>query len=195
MDFSLCSEEARGKYYKEKSSYSNRDEKGEIIINKEMDICLLMAYGYILAAGTSYVYALNYFYRAYGLDPENPMVNLSLALAYTQHGLKRQTDNRQYCILQGLNFMHQYYDLRKNAEKFDERQEAHYNMGKTYHMLGMTHLAAPYYQKVLDAAKEEPQRSEAADLSIDAAYNLQSIYASVGNFELASIITKQWLVI
>lgn len=194
MDYSLASKERRERFYREKAGYSNRNEKGDLVINKELDVALLMTYGYILAAGSSFVYALNYFYRAYAMDPENPMINLSLGLAYIQHGVKRQAENRQHAILQGLMFMHIYYDSRKEAENFDERQEAHYNIGRTYHLIGLTHLAIPYYRKVLNGAEENvvPSRE---DLFIDAAYNLQTIYAMAGNMELAESITRKWLVI
>ncbi|RFU78288.1 rna polymerase iii transcription initiation factor complex [Trichoderma arundinaceum] len=46
-----------------------------------MDICLLMLYGHILFTSTSYTYAIGYFLRAWSLDHENAMVNLSLGLA------------------------------------------------------------------------------------------------------------------
>ena len=138
---------------------------------------------------------MNYYYRAYALDPKNPMVNLSLGLAYIQHALKRQSDNRQHGILQGLTFLHNYYESRRESTHFEERQEAHYNMGRTYHLLGLVHLAIPYYQKVLDGIKEEDQESAQEELVTDAAYNLQTIYALSGNMELAEHVTNKWLVI
>lgn len=78
----------------------------------------------------------------------------------------------------------------------EEKQEAHYNIARAYHMLGLTHLALPYYKLVLEeptqSTTEEPLR---VDLRIDAAYNLQTIYSSVGNTALANAITERWLVL
>ncbi|KAF5670370.1 transcription initiation factor TFIIIC, partial [Fusarium circinatum] len=56
---------------------SERGENGEPVL----DACVLMLYGHILFTSTSYTYALGYFLRSLALDPENPMVNLSLGLA------------------------------------------------------------------------------------------------------------------
>jgi len=193
MDYSLVNEESRKKYFSEKGSYSAQDESGRSIINNEMDVALLMLYGHILYSGSSYSHALNYFHRAYALDPKNPMINLSIGLGYIHYGLKRQADNRQFQIMQGLSFLKGYYDSRRLSDKVEERQEAHYNMARAYHMLGLTHLALPFYVKVLDEVQGSQTSKE--DLVLDAAYNLQSLYAMAGNMEMAQLITEAWLVI
>jgi len=90
--------------------------------------------------------------------------------------------------------MMKYYNARKESEHIEERQEAHYNIARIYHMLGMNHLALPYYQKVLDETAGG-KRSNREDLVIDTAYNLQTMYAVAGNLELARKITERWLVI
>lgn len=59
MDFALTDEESRRKYFAEKGSYSAVDENGQLIINNDLDIALLMLYGHILYTGSSYVYALS----------------------------------------------------------------------------------------------------------------------------------------
>ena len=59
MDYSLVDKVAREKYYNEKASYTAQDAKGHLIINDDVDIALLMLYGYILYTGTSYSYALS----------------------------------------------------------------------------------------------------------------------------------------
>ncbi len=63
MDYVLVSPEARKKYFAEKGSYSARDANGNLIINTDMDVALLMTYGHILYTGTSYTYALSKFPR------------------------------------------------------------------------------------------------------------------------------------
>lgn len=176
----------------EKGSYSATDDNGHLIINDDMDICLIMLYGHILYVGQSYAYALNYFFRAYALDPQNPMVHLCLGLTYCHHALKRQCENRQHHILQGMSFLHLYHEARIKSDKLEERQEAHYNLGRVYHMLGLNHLAIPYYQMVLN---EGGGRSEREDIVLDTAYNLQTMYAIAGNTGLAQEVTRKWLVI
>lgn len=137
----------------------------------------------------------DYLFRAYSLDQGNPMINMSVGLCYIQYAMKRQTGSRPYVIMQGISFMQNYYDNRKNAPKLEEREEAHYNMARTYHMLGLSHLAIPFYLKVLSEAEltgEEPGRD---DLVVDAAYNLQTLYSVAGNAALAKAVTEKWLVI
>ncbi|KUJ12679.1 RNA polymerase III transcription factor-like protein TFIIIC subunit Tfc4 [Mollisia scopiformis] len=195
MDYSLVSEDKRRRHYADKGSYSAQDSKGHIIINSDMDVALLMLYGHILFTGGSYPYALNYFFRAYALDPSNPMINLNIGLACIHHALKRQTENRQYSIIQGLSFMMVYYQLRLQCPRSEERQEAHYNMARVYHMLGLVHLAIPFYQKVFDEISGVPEQPTHEKLVLDTAYNLQAIYSMSGNTELAEEVTRRWLVI
>lgn len=124
------------------------------------------------------------------------MINLSIGLTYVQHALKRKAENRQYFILQGLTFLFTYYDVRKMSPNIEERQEAHYNIARAYHMLGLNHLALPYYSLVLEEhARSNLQVVQKEDLIIDAAYNLQTIYTTAGNPQLADAITERWLVV
>jgi len=195
MDFSLMPEHKRQKHYADKGSYSVHGEDGVAIVNTDMDIALLMLYGQILFTGGSYTYALNYFFRAYALDPLNPMINLNIGLAYIHHALKRQTENRQYSIIQGVSFMLSYYESRSRCAHIEERQEAYYNMARAYHLLGLVHLAIPFYRKVFDEVLNLPEHQTYEWLVLDTAYNLQAIYAMSGNAELADEITRQWLII
>lgn len=124
------------------------------------------------------------------------MIKLNIGLAYIHHALKRQTDNRQYSILQGLSFMLSYYESRIDSIHVEERQEAHYNMARAYHMLGLVHLATPFYQKVLKEISEiSAKQPMLEELVLDTAYNLQAIYAASGNVKLAEDVTRRWLVI
>lgn len=59
MDFSLIGEDRRKSLFHDKASYTTKDEKGNQIRAWEMDVALLMLYGHILYAGTSYSYALS----------------------------------------------------------------------------------------------------------------------------------------
>ena len=91
--------------------------------------------------------------------------------------------------------MFNYYEARKSSPNLDERQEAHYNIARVYHMLGITNLAIPYYELVFRELEDAEGEMSREDLVTDAAYNLQFIYATAGNEELALKITRKWLVI
>jgi general transcription factor 3C polypeptide 3 (transcription factor C subunit 4) len=116
------------------------------------------------------------------------MINLNIGLAYIHFALKRQAENRQHLILQGMTFLFAYYDSRKQSPRIEERQEADYNIARAYHMLGLSHLAILYYTRVLkkDPDSEGPLRE---DLILDASHNLQLIYGIVGNPELVETVT------
>ena len=72
----------RHSVWKERATLSTRDEAGEPITAKELDIALLVLYGHMLYSGNSFYPALNYFFRAYALDDQNPAVLLSIALSF-----------------------------------------------------------------------------------------------------------------
>lgn len=62
MDYSLVSEDYRRKHFGEKGSYTSKDSKGNTIVNDDMDVALLVLYGHMLYAGTSFPYALRTFH-------------------------------------------------------------------------------------------------------------------------------------
>ncbi len=69
MDYALVGPESRREHFAEKASYSARDEKGNCIVNDDMDIALLMLYAHMLYSGTSYPYALSEDAPSYPLLP------------------------------------------------------------------------------------------------------------------------------
>jgi general transcription factor 3C polypeptide 3 (transcription factor C subunit 4) len=129
------------------------------------------------------------------------MIHLTIGLAYIHHALKRQTENRQHAILQGFTFLFTYYDVRKVSEHQDQRIEANYNIARAYHMLGITNLAIPYYWKVLGEESKgkgrvgEASKADLPPMLLEAAFNLQGIYRTSGNLDLAKAVTEEWLVI
>ncbi|KAL8651816.1 MAG: hypothetical protein Q9226_004535 [Calogaya cf. arnoldii] len=177
MDQSLVGQRQHSIPFHEKASYTTRDDEGNPIQASDMDLSLLMLYGYILYLGKSYSLALNYFYRAFALAPTNPTINLSLALAYIQHALKRQSENRHHLVTQGLTFLFTYYDLRHQSPVQSEQQEADFNVARTYHMLGLTHLAIPYYERCL-ASQIDRCGNTGVDFTIEAAFALRNIWAA-----------------
>ncbi|RMZ79942.1 hypothetical protein DV738_g2987, partial [Chaetothyriales sp. CBS 135597] len=82
---------------------------------QEMDVVLLMLYGQILYATGSFMSALNYFSRARAVDPENPLVLLSIALCYLHQAMRRaegKDGTRHGLVLMGWAMMSEYEEKR-----------------------------------------------------------------------------------
>lgn len=209
----------RESIYRERASLSTRDDSGEAIPAEELDVALLVLYGHILYSGNSFFPALNYLFRAYDLDDQNPAVLLSIGLCYIHQSLKRQSENRHYLIMQGLSFMHEYRRVREQkGTLLAERQEMEFNFARVWHMLGIAHLATEGYEKVLALTEEQKQAQQAQnggdvamtdaessqdqqkvpfeeEFSREAAVALQNIYALSGDLKSAQEVTAKYLVI
>jgi len=123
------------------------------------------------------------------------MVLLSVGQCYIHYALKRQSENRQYLLVQGFVFLHRYYDLKIASPDAAERQEAHYNMARSYHAIGIPHLAAEFYQRALRDPPDDSESSilEQTDLTREAAYNLQQICWAGGDLEAVKSISEKYL--
>jgi general transcription factor 3C polypeptide 3 (transcription factor C subunit 4) len=182
---------------------------------REMDVVLLCLYAQILYAGGSFPNALSYYYRAYALDPKNPMVLLSMALSYTHQMFKRQNENRHAYLMQGLAFFEEYAECRvAQVEKAGERDakqvrvEVEFNRARMWQMLGLGDLAVKGYAKVLElrggrpteredsgGVGEEVETGEMESFTMEAAYAMQTTYALNGDLDSARAITERWMVI
>jgi general transcription factor 3C polypeptide 3 (transcription factor C subunit 4) len=198
----------RASVFQERATLTTKNASGEPIPAEEMDVALLVLYGHILYAGNSFTNALNYFFRAYALDPDNPAVLLSIGLSYIHHSLKRQSDNRHYLIMEGLAFMQEYRRVRECSKIPQERQEMEFNFARVWQMLGLAHLAVQGYERCLQLSEEIKRERErlvndedvgqevwVEDFSREAAYALQCLFAISGETILAKKITERWLVI
>ncbi|KAI9728404.1 MAG: transcription factor TFIIIC subunit tfc4 [Chrysothrix sp. TS-e1954] len=125
-----------------------------------LDPQLLVMYGNVLHAASSFQNALAYYLRVYAMDPGNALNLLSISTAYAQNAFKRQTDNRHYHIMQGIAFFEKYRDARlgdlgqfrgKKKRWLQSHREAeiHFNEGRMYHLLGLPQLASPAYERCL----------------------------------------------
>jgi general transcription factor 3C polypeptide 3 (transcription factor C subunit 4) len=229
MDFTLPDTDDKPKptrqsVWRERAALSTKDENGKDIPAYELDIALLVLYGHILYSGNSFYPALNYFFRAYAIDDQNPVVLLSIALCYIHHSHKRQCDNRHYLIMQGLSFMHEYRRVReKRGTTLQERQEVEFNFARVYHGLNLSHLAIPGYERVLQIGKDIQQQAMkqsagatdgddvnmdganavavtsghnfVEDFSREAAFALQCLHVFGGDTLTAKDVTENWLVI
>lgn len=140
----------------------------------------------------------DYFLRAFALDPKNYMIKLSLALGYLHYALKRQAGNRHHILMQGFALLLEYYDSRQKCSSYSEKQEAEYNVARAYHLLGLTHLAIPYYERCLAlsaAVQVEEMGCGGEDFATEAAIALQAFWAASGNLGKAQEVTETWLVI
>ena len=126
------------------------------------------------------------------------MIKLSLALGYVHYALKRQVENRHQILMQGLSLLLEYYEDRCRSGISSHQQEAEYNVAHVYHLLGLTHLAVPYYERCLclnQSVQKGGSTSQVEDFAVEAAINLQSFWAASGNTARALEITERWLVL
>jgi len=131
------------------------------------------------------------------------MVLLSISLAYLHRSMQRQSENRHMQALQGITFLFEYFDARTNpptppqaAVQAALEQEASFNVARSFHHLGLAHLAIPYYQRCLEISDTWADKGGVTgDLKWEAAYMLQMIYVTSGNTKEARMITEKWLVL
>ncbi|KAH9826603.1 transcription factor tau subunit sfc4-like [Teratosphaeria destructans] len=188
----------------------NYEQKSSVLENRrlrigdgtgQLDAGILMLYGSMLFYGvTRNSNPLAYYLRALAIEPDNYSIHLAIGINYLHHAMKRMTDNRQTQIQQGLSFLSRYRALRVASGRAAHVQEAEYNVARAHHMVGLTHLAVPGYEVVLQysqAVREEAGEDEAAaeDFAKEAAYALQQILALAGNQEAAMGVTEEYLVI
>ena len=220
MDFSFVGEDRKRSLFQQRASYTTKDCEGSPIQAEDLDVALLMLYGHILFAGRSYAYSvsmlktsllwsrsnptltchiyLDYFLRALALDPKNAIIKLSTALGYIHWSLKRQAENRHHVLLQGFAFLMEYYTDRQRDHNWFEMQEAEYNVGRAYHVLGLIHLAIPYYKRCLELGqmlKRSCTLKRSENFEKEAALALQGHWGANGDMRRAREVTEGWLVL
>lgn len=72
-----------------------------------------------------------YLYRAFALEPNDPLLCLLGCVASLGRATNRQVDNRNHTIVQGLSMLKSYARLRGENEP-----EVEYNFGRAYHQMG-----------------------------------------------------------
>ncbi|KAH3941420.1 hypothetical protein HBI56_198610 [Parastagonospora nodorum] len=209
MDFALLTEEQRIWYnFRDRKDnaggFQNSVNREDVKFVVDHDPALFALYAHVLQCGGSYMAALNYYFRAFAITPDDPILNLSIGIAYIQHAMKRLSENRQYQIQQGLAFVNRYYELRTKDNIAIHCQEAEFNFARIWHGLGLVTHALPAYERCI--AMSERVKQEAADqcsdgnwghedFKFEAAFAIQSIYAISGNAEAARHVTENVLVI
>ncbi|POW03655.1 hypothetical protein PSTT_10954 [Puccinia striiformis] len=184
----------------------------------------LVTFAQILAGTRSFKSAIVYYLRIRESYPDEPLINLLLAITYVQRAMQRQTDNRHHQIVQSLfsrmmdeiwsglltgrAFLTQglaFFDHYRTVRQKEFSQEVEFNLGRIYHGLGLTTLAVRHYNRVLALAppidgslssEDSPSSSEPPDdLSNLAAYNLVLIYSTSGSPDLAHRLICQYLTV
>jgi general transcription factor 3C polypeptide 3 (transcription factor C subunit 4) len=170
---------------------------------KDHDPAIFTLYAHVLMCGGSYTAALNYYFRAFAVRPHDPVLNLSIGVAYIQHAMKRLSENRQFQLQQGLSFVYRYYELRTKDRVPEYCSEAEYNLGRIWHALGLTSQAITAYERCIqlsEALRALPEDKRRADIrqvdnfATEAAFSIQTIYALSGNFSGAKGVTERVLV-
>ena len=147
---------------------------------------LYYIYAVLLYSSRGFLSALQYLSWLEKDTPDDPMVNLLMGLCHTHRSMQRLTANRHFQFLHGLRYLYRYYDIRSTMYSELEKQEADYNVGRAFHLMGLTSIAITYYNRVLEDYKDE-------ELKKHAAYNCVVIYQGSGNIKLANSIMEQYL--
>lgn len=160
----------------------------KVVVNPEKlaSPYLYYIYAVLLYSSRGFLSALQYLSWLEKDTPDDPMVNLLMGLCHTHRSMQRLTANRHFQFLHGLRYLYRYYDIRSTMYTELEKQEADYNVGRAFHLMGLTSIAITYYNRVLENYKDE-------ELKKHAAYNCVVIYQGSGNIKLANHIMEQYL--
>ncbi|KAG9091420.1 transcription factor TFIIIC subunit tfc4 [Ceratobasidium sp. 370] len=154
----------------------------------------ISAYGQISGGTRSYQTEIYYLFKAYDLEPNDPVICLSLGTACIGRAMQRQADNRNHMVAQGFAFLHKYRTLRAGDGPL-QVEEVEYNLGRGFQQLGLHAFALKHYQAVLERAEQRRKADTQAPLGIarEAAYNLSLIHVTSGSPELARDLYLNWL--
>jgi general transcription factor 3C polypeptide 3 (transcription factor C subunit 4) len=201
MDYGILT--ATGEHLIRDKLFTVRPQSAITWRHETHDPVLFAQYAHMMLMGFAPKSGLNYYYRAYAIRPEDPMLNFSIGLAYISLSLKRQADNRQYQIQQGFTHLQRYHETRKRSPQAILRQEAEFNMGMVYHSLGIFHQALPAFENALALSEEVQEegsekgipKGEIEDFGVEAAMAMRSIMAFNGDAKSAHAMTEKYLVL
>ena len=170
------------------------------MINKNPnDPHLMMIHGQIFQSNRSFPLSIVRFMEVIKLLPESPLAWLCLAVSFLDRAMQRRTENRHLQIIQGIAAMKKYEKFRCDAWQSPwATQETLYNVGRSYMMLGLHHLAVPVFEKALEVvnmADMDQEEVETYDLSRDIAYCLSVIYTETGAMTLARQVLMKHCII
>ncbi|GCF00945.1 transcription factor TFIIIC subunit tfc4 [Zygosaccharomyces mellis] len=147
---------------------------------------LYYIYAMLLYSSRGFLSTLQYLSRLEQDCPDDYMLNLMMGLSHLHRSMQRLTASRHYQVLHGLRYIYRYYEIRSTMYTEIEKQEADYNLGRAFHLLGLVSIAVENYYKVLNSYEDEKLKKHAA-------YNLVTIYQESGNTRLANSIMEIYL--
>lgn len=174
------------RYGKEVNGQASITNKMVLNPEKRNSPYLHYIYAVLLYSSKGFLSALQYLVRLEQEIPNDPMINLLMGLSHLHRSMQRLTPNRHFQILHGLRYLYRYYDIRSSMYTEIEKQEAEYNVGRAFHLLGLVSIAVQYYDKVLN-------NYEDVKLKKHAAYNCIIIYQESGNTKLANHLMEKYL--
>lgn len=143
-----------------------------------------------LVAGT-YKYALSEYSASYQ-KKNSPMIAFLLGITLCQMACQKFSAKKHSLVAQAIAYFWKYRELRGP----DGLQEFHYNMGRTFHQLGLLPQAIFHYKQALDVKSDFLKQNEGLlDLKREAAFNLHLIYLVSGAREIARMYLEKYVVV
>ena len=149
---------------------------------------LALAYfnGHNAMMSGSYKHALAEYVGILKQHSEDSFAAFSIVLAFVHLACQKFTSNRHSIVVQLCAFLDLYLELR------GECQESLYNVGRTFHQLGLVHNAVHFYKKALQCNQSIiGDTNNLYDLRRETAYNLSLIYKNSGANDLALQLLKR----
>jgi len=153
---------------------------------------MLRGHGHLVQRPANPVVALRTYSELYVKYGSSPALCFFIAASLLHVGVTRRIDQNRVLALAGAF-------LRKYREAMADRGNAalgYYNVGRAFQFIGNHHLAAHAYRQGLRLARAGAPTDggeEGARVIHAAAYNLSTLYRSLGNVRMANIVTAEFL--
>jgi tetratricopeptide (TPR) repeat protein len=159
-------------------------------------------------ASSSQKFSISLLCKVFGQSRTSAAVALSIATNLLHYSRNRKAVNQDQILLKALTYLTEYRQLRReqfagksSTVKAFAELEADYNIGRALHDVGLVHMAAEMYHKVVEREVPKPDNTSGPacwpvwlDVRRDAAFNLVRIYRNSGAEPLAQAVMQQHLV-
>ncbi|KAF7297042.1 TPR-like protein [Mycena indigotica] len=149
---------------------------------------IIAIYGCTLLLSKSYQSSIYYLLMAHDLTPEDPLISLSLTAALLGRACQRQCDNRHHLVAEAMAFLARYREYRAGITD-QHNSEIEYNVGRSFHHLGLYSHAVKHYERAIEAADPNDPTSCVSE----AVYNLTLILVATGARQQAESLARRWL--
>ncbi|XP_053200601.1 general transcription factor 3C polypeptide 3-like [Panonychus citri] len=131
----------------------------------------------------SYKHALGEYVNLHKENPKDPFAILCVAIGFLHIACQKFTSNRHSAFMQMCAFLNLYLETR------GECQESLYNIGRSFHQLGLLNEAIHFYERALNCSIDmdfnSPVEKTRFNLNCEISFNLSLIYRASGSPELA----------